>query len=191
MHPLVELLPLLAFIAAYQFGSIYTATGVIMIAMPAVLVAGRLVTGKFSTMHGISTALVLLFGAATLLLHDQRFIQLKPTAFFWALAAAFLGSQWFGRQTLTERVMASALGDEPRLEASAWRALNLAWVAFYAVMGAANLLVARTLPESAWVNFKVFGITGATLLFVLGQGLWIIRRGPPLNRKPDDARTPP
>jgi intracellular septation protein len=72
--------------------------------------------------------------------------------------------------------MGEALGQVARPD---WLRLNLAWVAFYAVMGAANLLVAFNASERTWVNFKVFGITAATLLFVIGQSLWLSRRAVP------------
>ena len=49
-------------------------------------------------MHALSAVLVFLFGGATLLLHDQHFIQWKPTVFFWLASIAFLGSFWIGEQ---------------------------------------------------------------------------------------------
>ena len=48
--------------------------------------------------------------------------------------------------------------------ARVWSQVNLAWVAFYAVMGAANLWVAFNLSQADWVKFKVFGITAITLV---------------------------
>ncbi len=175
MHPALELLPLAAFLVAYYFGGIYVATAALMIAMPLLALWGRYRTGKFSTMHAVSTGLVLAFGTLTLALHDQRFIQWKPTVFFCALALAFLVSRWIGPRTLTERLMGAALGESFDVRPERWRKLNLAWVAFYAFMGGLNAWVVTQASEQAWVTFKTFGITGLTLVFVLAQGAWLMR----------------
>jgi intracellular septation protein len=50
------------------------------------------------------------------------------------------------------------------------------WVGFFAVCGALNLYVAFNYSESTWVNFKLFGLFGLTLVFALLQGIWIARR---------------
>jgi hypothetical protein len=62
------------------------------------------------------------------------------------------------------------------LGATSWRALNLMWVAFFAVMGAANLVVFRLFDEATWVNFKLFGMLGLTFVFIVLQSLWITAR---------------
>lgn len=177
MQALVELLPLFAFIGAYYVAGIYAATSALMVAMAVLLAVDWLRTRRIPPMHGISAALVFVFGAATLLLHDERFIQWKPTVFFWAVGLAFLGSHWIGAKPLAQRLMGAAMGEQfARVERADWLRLNLAWVAFYLVMGAANLVVAFNASERAWVNFKVFGITAATLAFVIAQSLWLARR---------------
>ena len=60
-------------------------------------------------MHALSTVLVLVFGGATLLFHDPRFLKVKPTLLLWLLALAFLGSQWIGRKPLAQRMLEPAL----------------------------------------------------------------------------------
>jgi intracellular septation protein len=175
---LLEFLPLLLFVVAYYLKGIYVATGTLMVSMVALLGIDWLRKRRIPPMHAISTVLVLLFGSATLLLHDQRFIQWKPTVFFWLAGLAFLGSTWVGREPLAQRLMAPALGENAAaVGRSDWRNANFAWVVFYAAMGALNLVVVRIASERVWVSFKVFGITAATLLFVVAQALWLGRRG--------------
>lgn len=177
MQALLELLPLVAFIGAYYAAGIYAATTALMVAMAVLLAVDWLRTRRIPPLHGASAALVFVFGAATLLLHDERFIQWKPTVFFWVVGLAFLGSQWIGAKPLAQRLMGAALGEQlGRIERPDWLRLNLAWVVFYLVMGAANLVVAFNASERTWVNFKVFGITAATLAFVIAQSLWLTRR---------------
>jgi intracellular septation protein len=132
-------------------------------------------------MHGVSALLVFVFGAATLALRDERFIQWKPTVFFWLVAVAFLGSLWIGERPLVQRLLGPALGDA-RVPRATWLNLNLQWVVFYTVLGGLNLYVAFNASERTWVNFKVFGITLATLVFVSAQLLWLSRQPDPAAR---------
>ncbi len=179
MQPLLELAPLIAFLIAYFRGGLYVATGVLMGAMALLLAADLLRGRRIPPMHMLSAVLVFLFGTATLLLHNQRFIQWKPTVFFWLASIAFLGSFWIGRQTLVQRLLGAALGEEHarRIEPRLWQRLNALWVVFYALLGAANLIVAFNAPEQVWVYFKVFGLTAATFVFVIAQVAWLARRG--------------
>ena len=175
MQSLLEFAPLVAFIAAYYLGGIYVATAVLMAAMGLLLCVDYARARRIPSMHALSAVLVFVFGTATLVLHNQRFIQWKPTVFYWLAAAAFLGSFWIGRQTLAQRLLAAAIpGHEvPR---RTWQYLNGAWVAFDLLLGALNLLVAFNASERAWVQFKVFGLTGLTFAFVAAQALWLARR---------------
>jgi intracellular septation protein len=177
MHPALEFLPLAAFLVAFWLGDIYVATAALMVTMPLMWLVGRIRTGRSSDLHAISTVLVLVFGALTLLWRDQRFIQWKPTALFAALAVVFLASAYGGRRTLTERLMGAALQGQVSLAPADWQRLNLAWVGFYAAMALLNWAVVANATVEQWVAFKAFGITGATLVFALAQGAWIMRRG--------------
>jgi intracellular septation protein len=176
MQSMLELAPLLAFLVAYYADGLYTATAVLMAAMLLLLAIDYLRTRRIPAMHALSAVLVFAFGSATLLLNDQRFIQWKPTVFFWLVSVAFLGSFWIGERTLVERFFATALGDAAPRAPRLWRRLNGLWVAFYAALGALNLAVALNASERAWVNFKVFGLTALTFGFIAGQLVWLLRR---------------
>jgi len=177
MHPLIELAPLIAFLIAYFKGGLYVATAVLMAAMAALLAIDLIRGRKVPPMHLISAVLVFMFGTATLVLHNQRFIQWKPTVFFWLASAAFLGSFWIGRQTLVEKLLGAALGEHrARVDTHLWRKLNGLWVGFYALLGCLNLIVAFNAPERTWVYFKVFGLTALTFVFVIVQIGWLARR---------------
>ena len=176
MQALLDFAPLLAFIVTYYLAGLYQATAVLMVAMLALLAIDYLRNRRIPPLHALSTALVFAFGGATLLLHDRHFIQWKPTAFFWLASLAFLASFWVGKRTLTERLLSAALGEQVRVAGSLWRRLNGLWVAFYALLGALNLVVAYYASERLWVHFKVFGLTILTLVFVASQVLWLTRR---------------
>jgi intracellular septation protein len=177
MHALLEFAPLAAFFIAYRIGGLYTATAVLMASMVILLIVDLARLRRIPAMHGLSAALVFLFGTATLVLHDLRFIQWKPTVFFWLASAAFLGSQWFGKQTLTQRLLGAALpSEDTRVTDRTWKRLNLLWVLFYALLGGLNLYVAFNLSEHIWVNFKTIGLPVANLIFAGAQVAWLVHR---------------
>lgn len=177
MQMLIEFLPLIAFLVAYQWAGIYAATATLMVAMAALLLWDRLKHGKIPPMHLASAVLVFTLGGATLLLHDERFIIWKPSVLFWALALACFASIVMGSRTLIERLMTSASAESfAGVTRSEWVVVTLVWGLFYLLLGALNLWVAWNFPQATWVKFKVFGITGATFLFVIAQTLWLARR---------------
>lgn len=176
MQVLIEFLPLVAFLLAYKQAGIYAATATLMAAMLLLLAYDRLRHGRIPPMHLASAALVFVLGGATLWLRDERFIVWKPTILFWGLAVACVVSVLL-RKPLIERLMTAASTEAfAGISRADWSLVTLVWAVFYAVMGLANLWVAGNYPQPTWVNFKVYGITGATLMFVIAQTIWLSRR---------------
>lgn len=181
MDALLNFAPLLLFLTVYKLRDIYAATAVLMVGMVAVCLVEYLRARRVSTMQLISTALVLAFGTATLVLRDPRFLKWKPTLFMWLLAVGFLVSPRFGGKTLAERLLQPAMPQGTEVPARTWSQANRQWVVSYLLLGALNLWVAFTLPEATWVNFKVFGLTLA-LMFVAGfQAWWLTRQARPAS----------
>jgi len=177
MQTLFVLGPLAAFFIAFKLAGIYVATAVLMAAMAIVLAIDYLRGRRIPPLHAVSAALIFVLGAATLLLHDERFIKWKPTVFLWLLGFVFLASTWIGERPFAQRLLSGALGEETSLPRKRWVALNFAWVVFYFALGAANLFVAFRVSTDAWVVFKMFGLTGATFVFVLLQSVWLVKAG--------------
>jgi intracellular septation protein len=172
MQFLVDLLPVIAFFVAYKLADIYVATGVLIVGVLLQTVWSWIRHHKVSPMLLTSAALVLVFGGLTLLIHDPTFIKWKPSIVNWLFAVAFLASQYMRGPTIIERMM----GQNVTLDVASWRKLNLAWVGFFIVAGLLNLYVAFRYSEATWVNFKLFGLMGLTLVFALGPGYWIARK---------------
>ena len=168
----VDFLPIIVFFVTYQFAGMYAATGAIIVAMGVQIGYQWLRDRTVNKMLLTSGALVAVFGGITLLLQNPIFIQWKPTVVNWLFAAVFLGSRYIGRKTLTERVMGQAI----ELDTVMWRQLNLMWVGNFAFLGAANLYVVYNFDEATWVNFKLFGMLGLTLIMVVIQVAWIAAR---------------
>ena len=171
MKFLFDLFPILLFFIAFKFGDIWIATGVAIVAT--FVQIGWLIARKkkVDAMLWVSLVIIVVFGGATLLLHDETFIKWKPTVLYWLFASAFLVSEFLFRKNLIRAVM----GGELRLPEPVWRKLLLSWIAFFAVMGGVNLYVAFNYSTETWVNFKLFGFMGLMFVFVIGQGLMLAK----------------
>jgi intracellular septation protein len=173
MNQLLEWSPLIVFFVVFKLWGIYWATAAIMAAYTVVMFAHRLQTGRFKTMHVVTVAVLLVLGTATLLLHDKRFIQWKPTVLLGLTGLVFLGSTVIGKQPLARRMLENVFSEPLDISARTWTALNLLWAGWFALLAVANIYIAHNFDDSVWVNFKVFGLTGAILVFMIPQVFWL------------------
>ncbi len=171
MKILADLFPVILFFVAYKLAGIYMATAAAIGASIVQVGWNRWRHGRVETMHWVTLGLILFFGGLTLLLRDPVFIKWKPTVVNWLFAAAFLGSALFMERSLLQRMMDHAV----TLPDAVWKRLNLAWVSFFLFIGVANLYVAYNFSEEVWVDFKLFGMMGLTLLFLVAQGFYLSR----------------
>lgn len=158
--------------------AIYLATLTAILATLVQVMLTIIVTRRVEKMHIITLILLIVFGGATLYFKDPLFIKWKPTAINWLFAAVFFGSQFIGNKPLVQRMMGHALEIE---DSQVWVKLNLAWVGFFIFSGIANLVVAFNFSEDIWVDFKLFGLMGLTLIFVIGQSFYLARYLPQDN----------
>jgi intracellular septation protein len=126
---------------------------------------------KVDLMLWVSLGLVLVLGGATIWFHSDAFIKWKPSVLYWIMGLAF----WVSRAVFRKNLLQTLMGDQLHLPAAVWQRLNFAWIAFFALMGLANIYVAYAFSTETWVNFKVFGLIGLMLLFTLAQGLYLSR----------------
>nr|WP_238933974.1 septation protein A [Pseudomonas lundensis] len=152
------------------FGGIFSATA--MLIASSVVVYGILFfkQRKLEKSQWLTLIACLVFGSLTLAFHSETFLKWKAPVVNWLFALVFAGSHFIGNTLLIKRVMGHAL----TLPDAVWTRLNLAWIAFFVFCGAANLFVAFTF-QSIWVDFKVFGSLGLTVLFLVGQGIYLSR----------------
>jgi intracellular septation protein len=170
---ILDFFPIVLFFAVYKFtNDLIVATLVLIPATLVQVVISYLMTKKVEPMPLVTLALVVILGGATVYLNDPVFIKWKPTLVNGLFALAFFASQYIlGKKTVVERLMGSAV----TLTSQQWISLNRAWIGFFVASGVINLWVAYSFSENTWVNFKLFGMLGLTLVFVVLQGIWMSR----------------
>lgn len=171
MKLLIDFFPIILFFVAFKVWGIYTATAVAIVATVAQIAYLRLKHGKVEPMQWVSLGVIVLFGGATLLAHNDSFIKWKPTVLYWLMGGALLIGQLLFRKNLLRSVMGAQL----QLPDAIWLRLNWAWTAFFAAMGALNIWVAYSFDTDTWVNFKLFGGMGLMLAFVIAQAIYMSR----------------
>jgi len=167
MKFLFDMFPVILFFVAFKMYDIYAAT-VIAIAATALQIGWVWFKHrKVDKIQWISLGLIVVFGGATLLLRDETFIKWKPTVLYWLFSMVLLVSALFFRKNLIKAMMGSQITAPDNV----WKKLLVAWVGFFAFMGAINLFVAYGYSTDTWVNFKLFGSMGLMLVFIVGQAI--------------------
>lgn len=172
MKFLYDFFPILLFFVAYKLYDIFVATAVIIVASAAQVSLFWLKHRRVEKMHLITLVLVLILGGATIYFQNATFIYWKPTIVNWAFAIAFLGSQFIGDKNFLQRMLDGQVTVTSR---HVWTHLNYAWVTYFITIGVINLYVAFNFDENTWVNFKLFGMMGLTILFVIAQSFYLMR----------------
>ncbi|MFQ5563130.1 MAG: inner membrane-spanning protein YciB [Parvularculaceae bacterium] len=194
----VDMGPLLVFMIAYFFGrrlagfagtlagrdwsvapgeEMYLAIGLFMPAFAIAFAYSVWKERRVAPMLLVSGVVVGVFGSLTLILHNKTFFFMKPTVIY-ALFALLLASGLATGRNFLKTAFDGAL----HLEDGAWRTLTKRYVYFFAALGLANEIAWRWLTrdcdlaaavdcagEPTWVNLKVFGFTGASLIFTALQ----------------------
>ena len=162
-----ELTPIVP--VAAELIPIVTATAVIIVAsilqMGFIYMKGQ----KPSKMAVFSTVLVVLFGSMTIAFQDPAFIQWKPTLLYWLFAAILLFGR-FGKKDYIKTVFTGITMPD-----FAWRKVENFCLVFLVAIGFINLFVAYSFSMDIWVDFKLFGLLGLTLLFTIGLGFYVAK----------------
>ncbi|WP_445399751.1 septation protein A [Zobellella sp. An-6] len=174
MKQFAEFIPLIIFFVVYKTVDIYAATGALMAATCVQMLVQWIRHKRLEKMHLITLVLVLFFGGLTMFFQDDAFIKWKVTAVNGLFALGLLVSRYgFGKNPLKQM-----LGKELTLPDAIWDRANLAWVGFFLFCGLLNIYVAFNLSQELWVNFKVFGLLGLTLLFTIATVFYLYRHQP-------------
>ena len=166
MQFLLEYAPIILFFVAYKLQDIYVATAVAIAASIIAIGYAWFATKRVSTMQWLSLGIIVIFGGATLLLHDETFIKWKPSALYGAFGLTLL----FGKLVM-KRDWIKVVFKQAQIQApdSLWGKLTWAWIAFFAFMTALNGYVATNFSLDQWVNFKVWWAMGLFFVFTVAN----------------------
>ena len=198
MKLLFDLFPVILFFVAYKLGGSYpheagqlasswlgglVASGrisetqaPILLATAVAIIASLAQVGwllarrrRVEPMLWVSLGVIVVFGGATIWLNDETFIKWKPSILYLLFAGSLVAGRLFWRRNFVRTL----LGRQIELPDPVWEKLLWVWSGFFALLAAANLFVAYSFSTDTWVNFKLFGLMGLTLAFVVGVGVWL------------------
>jgi intracellular septation protein len=149
----------------HSIGGVFSAAEFLIVA--SILTYGSifLMQRRLDKFQWITLGAVVLFCIPTIIFRDIAYLKLKAPIVNWIFATVFLGSRFIGEKPAIEHMMGHAI-NAPR---DVWLKLNTVWIIYFIVMGAINLVVAFTLSEAHWIQFKVFGNMIITFGFILAQ----------------------
>ncbi|MBT7776880.1 MAG: septation protein A [Rhodospirillales bacterium] len=164
LRPVVEYGPIAAFFVAYYTVDLFTATASIMVASVLAVILSYAVERQIPMMSLITAGIVGVFGGLTLWLQDETFIKMKPTIIQLIFGSVLIGGLMANRLFL-KPLMQSAL----RITDKGWRVLTVRFALFLVLSAILNEVIWRTQSTDLWVNFKVFGLPGLILIFIVIQ----------------------
>ncbi len=166
VKPAADFGPLLVFFGAF-YGSgkdLMIATGALMAATIVSIALTYAFERKLAWVPIVTALIVLFFGGLTLWLQDDRFIKMKPTIVQAMFCVVLLGGL-----VMRKPLLRYVLGHVMPMTEVGWRKLTLRYAGFFAAMAVLNEVVWRTQSDDVWVNFKIFGLLGLTMVFSLTQ----------------------
>ena len=172
VKPAADYGPLIAFFTGYMMNGrdLMVATVWLMIATAIATLALLIIERRVPVMPLVTAGIVGVFGGLTLWLNDDTFIKMKPTIVQLIFAVILLGGLAFGKLLLKP-----LFGAAWKMRDSAWRTITIRYGLFFIVAAALNEVIWRTQSTDFWVNFKIFGLIGLTVLFSLSQTPLILR----------------
>ena len=189
LNTLVDYGPLLVFLGVYKFyqppetstfgeiAAVIYGTIAFMVAAVVALAFSKWKFGKVSPM------LIVGFGALTIWLRDERFIQFKPTAIYLLFGIVLVGGWLRGKAMLQILLEAAFEG----VDKEGWLKLSRNWGVYFFAMAALNEVLVRTMSFESWLWAKLWVFLPLSFVFTLSQIPMLLRHGLALEDKPPTA----
>jgi len=165
MHAVLEYLPLIIFFVVSKFADIYWATASLIVTSALQILYYVIKKEKIPTRNWVFFGLIIVFGGLTIFLQNDLFLKWKVTIINGLFSIALIVSYYGFKKNIIKQFLSESL----TLPEPIWVKLNLAWSGLFALLAILNLYVAFNYDLDTWVNFKVFGLTGITLVFAIGS----------------------
>jgi intracellular septation protein len=169
MKIFLDYIPIIFFVIAYKIWGIYIATGVAIGVLLIQLCYSLIKHEKIGMIQWVNLIVFLVFGGATIILHQSIYIKWKVSIVYWGFALALLGMQWFSKKYLLKSLM----GKKLTVPDNVWRTLTYAWATFFLLVGLVNVYVIYHYTTEQWVNFKLFGTLGLLIIFCVAQAIYL------------------
>ena len=172
MKVLIDFLMVIAFFVAYKWSNDMLFAVKVAIAATAIQVVWmKLAKIPLQPMHWFGFVSIFVFGGMGLFFDNPKFFQWKFSILEWCMGAAILiGQLGFGKNMLQ-----LLMGNELVLPEPMWHKMAWLWSGFFIGLGCLNWWIFTYYNYDVWVNFKTFWAFGLTVVFVLGQGIWVSR----------------
>lgn len=177
LRQILEYGPLLIFLAVYLWmrdrsvtlgGTEYAGFIVAIVVFTPLQLASTLIirrlTGKLSRMQVATLVMVVVLGAITVILNDEKFFKMKSTLVFGAFGLILFFGLWRGRSYLAY-ILEGALP----IDAAGWLILTRRMAWFFLVFAAMNELVWRNFSTDVFVAWDTFGQMGVMFLFLMSN----------------------
>jgi len=194
----LEIGPVVLFVLAYNFGApyapmlglpeavhkpIFLGTLVLMICTPVSILTSWFLTRTVPAMPLVTLVIVMVFGAIAIYTQDAFYKKVQPTIVNMLFASVLLGGLLFGKSVL-RMVMDTAFD----LDDEGWAKLTWRWGVFFIFLAGVNEFVWRSFSEEFWVSFKLWGMSGLTMLFVISQAPVMMKHAVEEETKSDDPQ---
>ncbi|MFN6934786.1 MAG: inner membrane-spanning protein YciB [Tsuneonella sp.] len=191
--------PILVFFLVYRWSkpaeespsaeifAVIQSTGAFIVAAIAALAFSKWKLGKVSPMLMLSTALIVGFGALTIWLRDERFIQLKPTIIYVLFAVALIVGWLRGKAFLQILLEAAFEG----LDREGWLKLSRNWGLFFLFLAGLNEGLRQALTFGDWLWAKLWVFMPLSFLFTFTQIPMLLRHGLAAEGLKEEEKTPP
>lgn len=161
MKSLLKFLPIIVFFITYKYSNVINATWALVGVTLITTIAYWVIYKTLDKMMLVMNAMVIGFGALTIAFDDESFLIWKVSIVYWVLSLGMLITPLFTKKTALQ----SALEAEISAPEQIWKRINYAWIGFFLLCSAINLVVGFNLPFDTWVNFKMFGMPILAVVF--------------------------
>ncbi len=172
---------------AAEILAVVQSTGAFIVAAIAALAISKWKLGRVSPMLMLSTALIVGFGALTIWLRDERFIQIKPTAIYTLFAVLLIGG-WLRGKALLQVLLEAAFEG---LDREGWLKLSRNWGFFFVFLAVLNEVLRAQLNFGDWLWAKLWVFMPLSFLFTFAQIPMLMRHGLANEGLQEEEKNPP
>ena len=151
-------------IGGHEYSSLIQATAIFVPLMILATGLGWWLNGYLSKVQLLTLVMVIVFGALTVFLNDEKFFKMKPSIIYVLFGGAITYGHLRGQNYIK-----SLLGDRLPLEDTGWQIISKRLAVFFFALALLNEVIWRTQSSEIWVYFKTFGLSGAVFFFMIFQ----------------------